>query len=147
MNDLIHCIYASAATAKYQQASMEALMIRARQSNAELGISGMLLYAGDSFFQVLEGPQAAVVATYERILLDPRHRQITKVIQEPIFRRGFASWSMGLAMLTQAELEAIAGINDFFQGGSCLVGIEDGRAKKLLRAFSEGRWRASLSGA
>jgi hypothetical protein len=147
MNDLIHCIYASAATAAYDAAAMEALMAKARQRNGEHDVSGMLLYTGDSFFQILEGPEAAVIPIYERILLDPRHRQITKVIQEPIFRRAFASWTMGLAMLTRSELKAISGVNDFFQGRSCLAGVEDGRARKLLQAFSEGRWRARLSGA
>ncbi|MDB5971976.1 MAG: hypothetical protein JWQ90_4426 [Hydrocarboniphaga sp.] len=145
MNDLIHCIYASAATAKYDKAAMQVLMASARRRNSEQDVSGMLLYTGDSFFQVLEGSESSVASMYERILLDPRHTHITKVIQEPIFQRSFASWTMGLAMLSRSEVRAISGVNDFFQGSSCLVGLDNGRAKKLLSAFSEGRWRSKVS--
>jgi hypothetical protein len=48
---------------------------------------------------------------------------------------------MGYASLTKSELGSIEGMNDFFQGSSCLTDLDKGRAKKILIAFSEGRWR------
>ena len=146
MNDLTQCIYASVATRKFDRAELEALLTKARRRNDELGITGMLLYTGDNFFQVLEGEEAAVEMLYEIVARDTWHSQVTKIIQEPVAQRAFSSWTMGLAMLDRKELDALPGTNDFFQAGSSLTNLEHGRAKKLLRAFSEGSWQAKLSG-
>ena len=146
MNELTQCIYASVAARKFDRAEMEALLTKARRRNDELGVTGMLLYVGDNFFQVLEGEEAAVEKIYAIVAQDNRHSQVTKIIQEPVAQRSFSSWTMGLAMLDRIELDALPGTNDYFQGGSCLTDMGHGRAKKLLRAFSEGRWQTKLSG-
>jgi len=106
----------------------------------------MLLYHQDSFFQVLEGPPAAVDKIYQRISEDSRHVKIVKLIQEPIDERGFADWTMGLGRMERDELGAIPGLNDFFRRGSCLWELEPGRARTLLEAFREGRWRRTVDG-
>ena len=148
MSQLIHCIYASVATAKFDRPSMEALLMRSRERNVARGLTGMLLYTGDNFFQVLEGEETVVETLYETIHRDTRHTKVTKVIQEPIARRAFGSWTMGLAMLSRADLASLPGANDFFVGANCLTDISTGRATRLLRAFSEDNlWRATLSGA
>jgi hypothetical protein len=43
------------------------------------------------------------------------------------------------------ELEGIPGLNDFFGRGTSYLELGEGRAKILLAAFKEGRWRTSLS--
>jgi len=103
-----------------------------------------LLYTKGSFFQVLEGEPAVVDATFDRITRDPRHDKITVIIREPIAERSFEDWSMGYAALAQEELRLIVGRNDFFTDGNCYTSLGNGRAKKLLRAFAMGRWRAQL---
>jgi len=60
------------------------LLQGARDTNAELGLTGMLLYAEGSFFQVLEGQADVVDALYDKIERDKRHDQVTLVIREPI---------------------------------------------------------------
>ena len=147
MPDLMHCIYASAATRHFETAELTALLQVARKHNDGAGLTGILLYTEGSFFQVLEGVPDAVNALYARIEQDKRHDQVTKILAEAIPSRSFADWTMGFSQVSRKELELISGTNDFFSGSSCFLGMDSGRAKKLLSAFREGRWRKTLTGA
>lgn len=143
---LVHCIYASAASRALDAQDLAQLLDVARRNNQRLGLSGMLLYAQGSFFQVLEGPEAAVDAVYARIERDPRHTQVTRIIREPIPRRGFEDWTMGFCELSAPQLQGLDGVNDFLQRDSGPVRMDAGRARKLLSAFRAGRWRQQLQG-
>jgi hypothetical protein len=144
---LMHCIYASAATRHFETAELTILLQAARTHNDGAGLTGMLLYTEGSFFQVLEGVPDAVEALYARIERDKRHEHVTKIVTEAIPSRSFAHWTMGFSQVSCEELALISGANDFFSGSSCFLGLDSGRAKKLLSAFREGRWRNTLAGA
>lgn len=81
---------------------IEAILTSARTNNRRAGITGALLVSGSAFAQVLEGPRAAVAATFARIQRDPRHRNVRQLIEEPIAARRFARWSMAYAGLAEA---------------------------------------------
>ena len=66
--------------------------------------------------------------------------KVAVIAQEPIARRSFSEWSMGFSNPKREELEAIEGINDMDQK-KIFLDMRPGRAKKLLQAFSQGRWR------
>ena len=51
---------------------------------------------------------------------------------------------MGFAHPTPHELAELNGRNDFFGDAMCFRELDDGRAKRLLAAFAEGRWRAHV---
>ena len=146
-SDLIHCIYASAAVRDFETGELAQLLEVARENNARLGLTGMLLHAEGSFFQVLEGPADVVDALYARIERDQRHGQVTLVIREPIAKRCFDAWTMGFYKATREELAGMSGVNDFFGKDRAVVNVDAGRAKKLLAGFRDGRWRQSLTGA
>ena len=92
----------------------------------------------------MEGDRTVVEALYEKIAADKRHTRITKLILEPIEERAFADWTMGYPKLSQKELSEIPGLNDFFSRGRSYMELGQGRAKTLLAAFKDGRWRSSL---
>jgi Sensors of blue-light using FAD len=142
--DLTFVAYASAASAPFTGEALGDLLLRARSKNLRLGLTGMLLYHQESFFQVLEGPPAAVAQIFERISADARHIKVAKLIQEPIEQRSFSEWTMGLGQPDRDELGAIPGLNDFFRQGSCLWELEPGRARTLLNAFRDGKWRRTV---
>jgi hypothetical protein len=144
---LVHCIYASAATRPFEAPELAELLQKAREANERLGVTGMLLYAEGSFFQILEGPADVLYPLYQKIDRDQRHAQVTKIIWEPIPQRSFDDWTMGFYKVSRKELEGIAGVNDFFGSARCFADIDAGRAKKLLAAFREGNWRQKLEGA
>lgn len=147
MADLIHLIYNSVASSAEAAAEVHDILYASRTNNALSQVTGMLLFAEGSFFQVLEGAPASVDETFSRIAKDRRHARVTMIIREPITRRSFSEWTMGLASLTAAEVEHESGLNDLFQGGHVLSQVDPGRARKLLEAFKSGRWRVRLNGA
>ncbi|MBC7895158.1 MAG: BLUF domain-containing protein [Cytophagaceae bacterium] len=146
MSHLIHLIYSSAAVRPFSPGELSTLLGAARESNEHLGVTGMLLYSNETFFQVLEGSQPVVDDLFQRIERDPRHHRAVTIIREPISRRTFAEWSMGYAALGGGVREE-PGMNDFFDEATCFTTLSTGRAKKLLNAFATGRWRARIEGA
>lgn len=147
MNPLIHLIYASAAQSDLDAPELTDLLQQARSGNERLGVTGMLLYAKGSFFQVLEGEAGVVDALFARIALDARHAKAITIVRESIARRSFAECSMGFSTITRHQIRKILGINDFFVKASCFAELDAGRARKLRAAFVEGRWRGRLGGA
>jgi hypothetical protein len=141
LKQLIRCIYASLAIPNFGQAEILPLLEQARNANARRNLTGILLYIGESFFQVLEGEAADVDAVYAKILHDPRHTRVTQIIHEPIAGRDFSDWTMGFSMVDRLDAGKLIGENDFFTTASCVAQMDFGRAKKLLSAFRSGRWR------
>ncbi len=144
MSTMIHLIYNSAATKAFTDAELESLLRKARNNNAALDITGMLLYLDGCFFQVLEGPQVEVDALIETIRRDPGHTRMTIIIREPLAHRAFSEWTMGFTRLSLDDARSIDGLNDFFGSGHVLTDLDAGRAKKILTAFKHGRWRTRL---
>jgi len=137
---LKHLIYTSVAVAALDPPTMKSILEFARINNAKRSVNGMLLLSAGNFFQVLEGDEHVVDEVFATIAADPRHKRVTKIIDEPIAKRDFADWSMGFAEAAPEELTSMEGLNDFFQDGRSLANLHAGRAKKLLYAFAEGRW-------
>jgi hypothetical protein len=141
---LVHCIYTSAETVPFSPADILLLLDKARKTNLALGISGMLLYDHGTFFQILEGHPNAIKFIFRKIEADKRHARITKIILEPIGARDFSEWTMGYAGVSRETLGKIPGLNDFFHSGKCYTDLDDGRARKLLDGFKDGKWRTSI---
>jgi len=145
--NLMHLIYTSAAALQVGDSDLKEILSVARSNNSQRSVTGMLLYISGSFFQILEGDEATLMDLFTTISADPRHRNVTKIIQEPITQRVFGDWTMGFSEIDPSELKSIEGLSDFFQKGDSLKDLQPGRAKKLLSAFAQGRWRARLEGA
>lgn len=98
---MIYLIYRSIATAVPDESSLVALLEHARRSNAERGITGMLLYQNGRYMQMLEGEDAAVRDLYARISADRRHRDVRLVASGELPKRHFSDWSMGFRNMDQ----------------------------------------------
>jgi hypothetical protein len=142
MSSLIHVAYASEASTEFSNEAVRRLLDDARRNNAAIGVTGILLLVDRSFFQVLEGEPGAVSTLYEKIERDPRHTHVVKLIREPIEKRDFPDWSMGLARMAPRELSTLPGFSDFFTTGRSLSSLAPGMAHRLLSGFRAGRWRA-----
>ena len=86
--------YVSRSSRPFADAGLDALEDHARRRNAAAGVSGLLLFNGDAFLQVLEGAEAAVRDTFARIEADPRHHELMVVADEPTPVRRFGGWAM-----------------------------------------------------
>lgn len=147
--ELVQCIYMSAAIEAFDADALTALLAEARRANARAGLSGMLLYAGGSFFQVLEGPASAVDALFARIQTDPRHDSIVRLVREPIKERAFEDWTMGFYAVSEDEIPSVPGLNDFLNTRPACPAEPGtgsaGRAHALLAAFRSGKWRRKIN--
>lgn len=138
---LIHIVYVSKSLQPFGADQWMDLLSHARQKNAQLNVTGLLLKKGSDFFQVIEGQEDVLARLYATIAADPRHTQVVKIMEEPIAKRAFADWSMASAELTQDEFRHADGFSDFFVGGTAFADLSHGRARKLIAAFDGGRWR------
>lgn len=66
----------------------------ATTANAKANITGALMLSSGVFIQALEGPSAAVEATFERICCDLRHRNVRLLELAAAEERVFADWAM-----------------------------------------------------
>lgn len=69
----------------------------ARSNNSRDGITGLLMYHDNLFFQILEGEPALVAACYSRIALDKRHTKLALMWEGHVAKRTFPNWAMGLS--------------------------------------------------
>ena len=116
---MYYLIYTSHASKPYNQDELQELLIECRINNKPKKVTGMLVYLQGKFIQVLEGEQQQVTEIYESIILDPRHKKVTKVMEGVSQERIFKDWSMGFKKLSDSEFEELSGYKDpeeFLQG-------------------------------
>lgn len=143
--ELVHLIYTSAAKQKdLSPEELETILHSSRVNNEKADITGILLFQDGCFFQVLEGDRQTIEPLYRKISFDRRHTNCMKLIIEPIEERCFGQWSMGYPKITKQQLSEIEGLNDFFTRGKSFSELEEGRARQLLAAFKDGKWRNNL---
>jgi hypothetical protein len=139
--DLISLIYLSAATVPFPSEDLAELLAKSRANNAELGITGMLLFKDGYFLQLLEGDSESVRALYRRIVRDPRHRKAVVLSQATLTERDFPDWSMGFHDLRSGDIPKMPGFSALLNSTLMIADlpVDVGRAKKILLLFKEGK--------
>ena len=102
---------------------------RARQVNAELDVTGLLIFDGQRFCQQLEGPQKAVLKLIERIRNDPRHINVEVIHHGPLAGRRFQQFS--LAFSTVEDVEALSRMEQL-DGDAAIAAFETVRGELML---------------
>lgn len=106
---MIRLLYLSqAANAAADQ--LEGILATARQNNPRLQITGVLVYGGGWFMQLLEGPEASVFKLYARIIDDRRHSNPRVLHVTPASEAIFGEWSMGFVDRDPLAFEHIAAL-------------------------------------
>ncbi len=121
------------------ESMIAAILESAVRRNKQNGITGMLLYAPGEFIQVLEGDEAAVQETYDRIFLDQRHSYVTCLLHEAASERHFPQWNMGYKALRRHDIEKLTRIGPLFRyrPGEPFEGIGPGDALDMLMLFNK----------
>lgn len=138
---LIQLVYASAAARPATPDELESILTHSRKANAAIGVTGLLLHDNGSYFQVLEGPQDAVEATFARISGDSRHGRVLRILTATVSERAFADWSMGYSGVTLADIARQPGLTDTFDRAADFTALDAGRATLLIAAFRNGMFR------
>ena len=136
---MIQLIYLSDLAGRDESVLADILASAVRHNTAS-GITGMLLYAGGNFLQVLEGEADAVHKTFARISRDPRHKNLNLLIEEEIDERQFDRWSMGFYSLTDADAQKLPAFAPYFRYGfdRSAITARPGVALELLQLFCNG---------
>ncbi|MEP6884478.1 MAG: BLUF domain-containing protein [Gammaproteobacteria bacterium] len=140
MKSLISVIYASWATEDFHEHEIPELLKHARVANAARELTGMLLYIGGAFVQVLEGEAASVDSIFETIRLDNRHAQVALIMRESILERAFEGWTMSHKTLDPVEAGELIGESSYFLSPTWVQKLDSAHAKILLNAASI-RWK------
>ena len=97
-------VYISTAAHDIDQAALDHILETSRRNNAGQDLTGFLLLLDGHFMQLLEGPRDAVMAAYERISTDTRHRDPVIALNVEGTHRCFPDWRMGCHFGTQADV-------------------------------------------
>jgi hypothetical protein len=107
-----YLVYVSSASKKMSEEELTLLLEKARQNNERLGITGLMIYIDGNIIQMLEGEEEKVRAVYNRILSDPRHHGVLKLLDRPLDKRNFENWSMQFKSMSDAAAASIVGYNN-----------------------------------
>ncbi len=104
--------YTSLARLDLQASDLEDIHRTAREVNALEGITGLLVFNGTHFLQIIEGSEAAIDDLVERLRKDPRHTGFEIRDQRKIEARSFPDWSMELVRVNVSYFQARETIAD-----------------------------------
>ncbi|MEM9139277.1 MAG: BLUF domain-containing protein [Pseudomonadota bacterium] len=130
-------IYVSAASEHFDVTTIPSILRISRDNNSRDGVTGLLLFAGGSFLQVLEGAQEAVETTFARIEQDPRHAWIVRLREGEAPARTFPAWSMGWHDCAPGD--EVDGLLQNITGRDDVLGLATGAAPEIdgiLDAFA-----------
>jgi Sensors of blue-light using FAD len=91
--NLIRLIYCSRPFG-FDEAMLNGILSDSRRCNERDAITGALICRADVYLQLLEGPEAAVDATFARIVKDNRHLEVNLLSRVPVTDRLFPAWAM-----------------------------------------------------
>ena len=128
---LYHLGYVSTEAFKFSEEALFALLSEARNANSDRDVTGLLLYREGSFYQVLEGSESAVMATFHDIEGDPRHKEVRILFNGETDAREFADWKMGFLNLDGVDVEMLSGFSDFM--------TRDAQPQEFLENLSRGK--------
>ena len=98
--------YTSLARLDLEAADLEAIHRTALQVNALEGITGLLIFNGTHFLQIIEGAPNAIDDLVERLRRDPRHSGLEIRDERMVSDRSFPDWTMELVKVSASYFEA-----------------------------------------
>lgn len=104
----------------------------ARHRNEIDGITGVLLFSGCHYLQVLEGTADRLEELVLRLARDPRHSDIKIVVRDTITHRRYPSWSMCYLGQTAYALTYFSRLHYGFSTGTDMTIIETMISRELI---------------
>ena len=108
--------YTSLARLDLEASDLVAIHRGARELNALDGITGLLIFNGTHFLQIIEGAPEAIDDLVERLRRDPRHSGLEVRDERDVGERSFPDWSMELVRVSAGYFEAKDTIADRLPG-------------------------------
>jgi len=110
---MISLIYVSSSVTLMSEQELMNILQVSRQNNESFDVTGLLLYKGGNFMQVLEGSEDQVEKLYEIIKKDSRHTDVSIISREEIQKRQFPNWEMAFQNLDNPAIKNEPGYSQF----------------------------------
>lgn len=110
--------YTSLARLDLQASDLEAIHRTAREVNAFEGITGLLIFNGTHFLQIVEGAPAAIDDLLVRLRRDERHNGVEVRDERLVPERSFPGWSMELVRVSASYFEAKESVSHRLPNGT-----------------------------
>jgi len=81
---------------------VDAILATSARNNPARGITGLLLFNGRNFLQLLEGEEAEVAALMAVITADPRHSGVSVLDKRAIAARACPGWAMKRVLIAES---------------------------------------------
>lgn len=101
-------IYTSLANPASSHESVEDILESSQRNNVARQVTGLLLFDGDRYIQILEGEPKDVDALYAKISADPRHHDLELLHHGAILSRAFSNWRMAYEEMPKGLLDDLA---------------------------------------
>jgi Sensors of blue-light using FAD len=135
---MIQLVYLSSTSGLLSADDIAQILIKSRENNAGLEVTGLLVYKGGNVLQVLEGEREVVLKLYEKIKRDPRHGGVIKLYEKEIEVRDFPDWTMGFYDLDAEGATYLEGFNEILRPGFDITPMKESTALKLVKSFKAG---------
>lgn len=100
-------IYLSDARSSLTPSALQQIVERSRQRNRTANVTGVAVMHGGVVMQLLEGPEAAVRATYARIARDHRHGNIAIMLTRRCRTRSFPAHPMAFHHVDEDDQSSV----------------------------------------
>lgn len=81
---------------------VDSILAASARNNPVRGITGLLLFNGRNFLQLLEGEESDVAGLMKTITADPRHSGVSVLDRRNIAARACPDWAMNRVMIAES---------------------------------------------
>jgi hypothetical protein len=134
--------WSSVPSPSFSAARINQIVSAARRNNSKHEISGMLLFTGVHFLEVLEGEDRNLADLWGRLQQDQRHRELFLISDDRCERRMYPEWKMGYLVdhKVDVQIESLHRVQAQVGRGPCVGGCSEWAANIIhpimLRADS-----------
>ena len=101
-------IYTSVSSAHGDKTEVKNILAASELNNVANSVTGLLIFDGHRYIQILEGETENVDRLYNVISKDSRHQQLELLHKGGITSRSFENWRMAYESLPKGLLEKLA---------------------------------------
>jgi len=142
---LYQLVYKSNVSEAFDASKIDEFLAIIQSTNKQLGITGLLIFDGEHFLQVLEGQYNVISKLMTSIQRDNRHNHVVTLLKESIPKREYEQWAMQfLAKGPESmdkiidEAQHLAKVLEKYQEGDSVS-----RSRLIAKAFIDGAWRSN----
>ncbi len=115
-----------------------------RRRNFFLDVTGMLMFVGGRFCQILEGTEENVNEVFGSIEIDGRHSNVQVLETKAIVKRSFPDWRMGPPSRTLRQFSDASDVDNFLRGIRGPIVVPDPQVRRIMGlvlagAFAQGK--------